>query len=425
MLDSGLDRFRDNPELSAVAAGLAALIAIWIIFALWSRNNWLPSIIKGQDGRPSTSKFQFILWFVVVAVSLVAIWGARLSFGEQAFPDEIPPNVWIAIGLGGGTMIAAKGLTSSRASQGAGPAPAAASGDPTIGYSALLNDDTGFPDVGKIQIMFWTLFAVIVFGVSVADQVRDTQCVPVRPGSTARVCTFAEVPDIGDALMILMGLSSAVYVGKKVVTTDTPRLTKIAPSTGVPGEVITIEGRAFGVRQPGDGIAFDGALIPPDYIDAWTVDTITFEIPQDPPGPADPWPADRTRVVTVSVTVQGRNSANPMTLTVLPPPRVTGVRPGSTAPNQDVTIEGDYFGATRLAGDQVTLDSAPIDRIESWAMREIRFQIPENQHPDGTPWPAAGQARQVVIGVRHGGRTSRTTASFTVEGAEEESGNDG
>jgi hypothetical protein len=74
----------------------------------------------------------------------------------------------------------------------------------------LFKDSSGSPDLGKIQLMLWTLIAVGVFLSGVFANIHN-------PG----VCTpqgecKESLPDIGETLMILMGLGHGAYLGKKI-----------------------------------------------------------------------------------------------------------------------------------------------------------------------------------------------------------------
>ncbi|MEA3294081.1 MAG: hypothetical protein U9P81_03775 [Euryarchaeota archaeon] len=85
--------------------GIVVLLLIWI---LTGRKN-PRKLFEGADGRPSTSKFQWFLWTVVIIFSYTAIsWSSE--FKEIT---DIPQNILIAMGLSITTMVAAKSITVS------------------------------------------------------------------------------------------------------------------------------------------------------------------------------------------------------------------------------------------------------------------------------------------------------------------------
>src|SRR3712207_5582499 len=98
-------------ELRAYATALAAVVVLWLISAVFTRS-WNPlALVEGADKRPSTSKFQWWLWTVVVAFAYTLVYAARAWRGNFAVIDDIPPNLLIVMGLSAATMTAAKGIT--------------------------------------------------------------------------------------------------------------------------------------------------------------------------------------------------------------------------------------------------------------------------------------------------------------------------
>ena len=70
---------------------------------------WNPwKLVEGADKRPSTSKFQWWLWTVVVIFAYVAIYASRVNLNHFEALSEIPQNVLIALGMSAGTMAVAK-----------------------------------------------------------------------------------------------------------------------------------------------------------------------------------------------------------------------------------------------------------------------------------------------------------------------------
>ncbi|HYO48283.1 MAG TPA: IPT/TIG domain-containing protein [Chloroflexia bacterium] len=311
-------------ELITFGSGFVLLAAIWVLYILMSGRLNPLVLVSGADNRPSTSKLQFFLWTVVVLYAYAVIWAARyqLSNGNvQALPD-IPPNLLLAMGFSLTTVTAAKGITTAYVSSGRlvknpppkegspanATAPATASG-----LSALGTDDDGDPDLSKMQMLAWTLVAIGVFLAAVVVQVREAT---------------PQLPDIDASLMVLMGLGQGAYLGKKLVTTDIPRLTGLTPGGGEAGiTTVTLSGTGFGVSQNGNQITFDGFPLT-EAAATWTDEAITFKIPAKYPGGGE-WPSDRqitatgpvvaNRPVQVGVIVYGNNCPNTLPLTITSP----------------------------------------------------------------------------------------------------------
>ncbi|HEX9987892.1 MAG TPA: IPT/TIG domain-containing protein [Chloroflexia bacterium] len=335
-------------ELFAFGIGFVLLAAIWVLYGLVG-GTWNPlALVIGADNRPSTSKLQFFLWTVVVLYAYGAIWAARFWHGQMEAISNIPPNLLLAMGFSLTTVTAAKGITSAYVSSGrlvknpppTDGSPTNATANSATGVSAIATDDDGFPDLSKMQMLAWTLVAIGVFLVAVVVQVSAA-----RP----------QLPDIDASLMVLMGLGQGAYLGKKLVTTDVPRLTGLVPGGGVAGTtVVTLTGAGFGDQQGANLITFDGF---PVYAPAlsWSDGTITFTIPAQHPGGGD-WPSSRTAAagaamaanppVRVGLIVHGNECPNTLPLTVTapgpdappPPPQnqTPGIAtvPGSQASNQ-------------------------------------------------------------------------------------------
>lgn len=199
----------------AYIGGLVVLVLLWLLYKVLSGSWDLGRFVEGADKRPSTSKFQWLLWTIVVLYSYAAIVIERTVFVAQALqsglpapfpitPDNLPPSVLAAMGLATATMAVAKGVTASQITAGKPKPPpsehpsAASPG----GAAALVLDDDGFPDLSKMQLLAWTLLAIAVYLANLVFQIS---------GATPKL------PDIDNALMGLMGIGQAGYLGKKIV----------------------------------------------------------------------------------------------------------------------------------------------------------------------------------------------------------------
>jgi hypothetical protein len=189
------------------------LFLLWVLYRIFA-GSWNPlKVVVGEDGRPSTSKLQMWMWTVVVLFTYGAIYAARAVTGKFDAINDIPANVLIAMGLSVITATAAKGITVSFIQSGELAKTQATTS--TSGPSQVLREDDGSLDLSKIQMLAWTVVAIAVYLINVVAKIKGG--------------VYEPFPDIDAALMVLMGLGQGAYLGKKLVSTDTPRVPAVPP----------------------------------------------------------------------------------------------------------------------------------------------------------------------------------------------------
>jgi hypothetical protein len=378
------------PTASALAQyawvfGLLALVAVWAvcgIFAKWDIRKWW----CGADGKPSTSKFQLLLWTAVVLFVYTTIAAKFFLLGKTIITDPkcgtFPSNILVVLGLSGATAAVAKGITVGYLNSGR------LIKTPDGNGGGVLTSDEGGPDLSKLQITAWTCVAIIIYIIQFA------RIFPHLPTSRADA-PGCDVPDIDTTLMVLMGLSQGAYVGKKLVTMDTPRIFQLTPLHGPTGTVITMQGASFGEAQDGSAVLIDGQVTPVTTT-TWSDAQMTFAMPTSSSTgiPLSMGPH------AVSLIVAGRASAGSATFT-LTPPTVTGIMPGKAKAGDTVTLYGFFGGAQPTSN--VLMDGMPIAGTATWTQDTITFVVPA-QHPNGTAW----QQHDVQISVRVSNITSNS-----------------
>lgn len=277
--------------------GIYAVGLFWLAFGVMSASFNPLGWVEGADRRPSTSKMQFLAWTIAALFSYVALYAARYPADVLS---DIPRNVLVAMGFSVTTMAGAKGITAAYAASGrinkSTPHQLTASGQRTAtGLGALVQDDDGVVDLTKIQMLAWTAIALFAY---LADTLRLLRTV----GGPTK---FA---DIDASLMVLMGLGQGAYLGKKLVTSDTPRLSRVSkvtltPAGGAAVTTVTVEGESLGATA--GVVTLDGL---PIQSQSWTDAQVTFTLPaQHPSGAA--WPAPpATRTVQIGVIIAGQQS---------------------------------------------------------------------------------------------------------------------
>jgi len=215
----------------AILIGLGALAAVWLLVGLTNRTiGWrIWRLTEGEDKVPSTSKLQWLIWLTVVLFSYTALWVLRAKAGHYGAITNVPANVLAVLGFSTATAATAKGITVGYLHSGRivkrNPAPAqSAQTQPTQNPPAvrggILQDDSGFPELAKIQMIAFTLLAVGIFLTTVFHEIR------AHPGQ-------AGLPNIDSSLLVLMGISQGGYLGKKLVSIR-PRQEPPYPSTPMP-----------------------------------------------------------------------------------------------------------------------------------------------------------------------------------------------
>ena len=280
-----------SPYVIAAAIIGAMLVGYRLVtgsFAVWR-------VAIGADGRPSTSKLQAFLWTVVVMFAYLSIVVARAQQGVIAPVSNLPGNVLLAMGLSFATAIGATAITANQVSSGKIDKPPSDVGPQ--GLSAIFTNDAGRPDLGKLQLMAWT---VVALGIFLAQTVREVHDITVSLTNVVPT-----IPDIDDALLVLTGLGQGAYLGGKLVTTTTARVTGTEPAQGPLQTRITIKGTGFGPSQSGNQVTLNGVpsvVIP----DGWNDTEITFLFPVLQPN-GSPWPPGAS--VNLGVLVDGRAGA--------------------------------------------------------------------------------------------------------------------
>jgi len=260
----------------------------WIAAGAKLRKPSLLKLSKGADGRASTSKAQWLAWLTVIFYGYLVLTWLRWRAGAPLVITNVPVNLLTVLGFSTGTAVSAKAITGSYVR--AGKTAKAAAGT-TGAKGGLLSDDSGVPDVGKVQMVAFTVLAIAIYLVNLW---RSTS-----PGHFT-----GAMPDIDSSLLVLMGISQGGYVGKKLVTYGSPvlyqavrdRAVGAGPHTAkVTGHFLTANG------APGT-LLIDGQARPDRE---WRAGQITFE---------DPEPGSQ---LEVQVSVGGQLS-NTVTLEPLP-----------------------------------------------------------------------------------------------------------
>ena len=150
---------------------------------------WWMGLIIGQDGQPSLSLFQIIIWTILTVWSLLFVafnTGNLMTMTEQ---------VMILLGFAGVGSLTARWIASRRQLSTTSPANEA---DPPR-FWAMLEAD-GKVDLFKVQLL---LFTVLIAGYVAFRIVRQSA-----------------FPELDPQFLLLMGISNGLYVGTKFTQTS-------------------------------------------------------------------------------------------------------------------------------------------------------------------------------------------------------------
>lgn len=98
---------------------MAKLVATWIVvifigvsgllvlFYMVSEKINLKNLISEKDGSASLSRFQFLVFTFVIAMSLFLV---VIGQTPPDFPDKIAPEIMALLGISGGSYVISKGI---------------------------------------------------------------------------------------------------------------------------------------------------------------------------------------------------------------------------------------------------------------------------------------------------------------------------
>lgn len=214
--------------------GVVFLSMLVFVMVLGDAKGRIGGVLISERNVMSLSRFQLVAWTLLICSAFITVALARV-FAKQANPlaIQLPPELWQLLGISGASSIGSALILQNKANK--QPAPAevqkaatAVKEDPTqvaqnargLNYAnpdakdAHFTDmfegdelaNTAFIDIGKVQMFFFTLIALIAYGTAIAVQMSQ---------KTA-IAEFAAFPELTSGLVALLGISHATYLGAKV-----------------------------------------------------------------------------------------------------------------------------------------------------------------------------------------------------------------
>jgi hypothetical protein len=163
---------------------------------------WRMLFLDPETDTYSLSKLQFYLWTNAAIFSYAYLFISRVKVQGAAWPD-IPTTLPGIIAVAGGTAVGAQIVTSNKGSKG--------SGDEKPSLADFITSG-GVVAADRLQMFLWTLFGVAAFLYAVWE---------LMPGS------ITELPAVPERLLVLMGISSAGYLGGKMARKAGPVINEL------------------------------------------------------------------------------------------------------------------------------------------------------------------------------------------------------
>jgi hypothetical protein len=278
-------------KVGAILIGVAFLVVLYVVTALITGHWRLKEVFAGFDGFASTSKLQWFLWLTAVLFSYVALWVLRAEHGDYAALSEIPVNILTVLGFSTATAAAAKGITAGYVQTGKVAKTGVPANSTAATTGGIFQDDSGGPELAKIQMIAFTIIGIGIFLATVFHQIAIGD---IEDG----------LPNIDSSLLVLMGISQGGYLGKKLVTFGTPALFAPNPLSGSPATPVTVTGSGLGAQQGNSQLLLNGA---PIAVTAWSDTSIQFTAPADDPATGVAW-VNVPKVVPLVVSMTGQLS---------------------------------------------------------------------------------------------------------------------
>jgi hypothetical protein len=244
-----------QPWHSATVLAITAFfvwMAVWLPWGVYS--SWIVAMIaltiftlvvgRGVTGvwkgafvderfRMSLSRLQMLTWTVVIIAALGTMAIARAQTDPvNAMDIEVPPTVWALLGISTTSLIGSPLIKNAKKDPAAGPDPARAvalltalgkrPGQVKVEGQVVKNTsihDASFADlfmgeyvdtftlldIAKIQMFFFTVLLVLAYAISVGRTLLTDP-------------RLAALPDVGNGMLPLLGISHAGYLLSKTVT---------------------------------------------------------------------------------------------------------------------------------------------------------------------------------------------------------------
>jgi len=367
-------------EARLTSIGIFAVLALIVLGLVWkgigqykiSDVTYSPLaafLLDKETDSYSLSKFQLLAWTSVAILGYIYLYLCQVFIQWNFTLPSIPDGLPTLLGVSAGTVVAATGITVTRGSKGAGPI------HPSM---ADFVSSGGLVAADRFQFFVWTLVGCFGFLGILAK---------------SDPAALTALPTIPDNFLYLMGISSAGYLGGKVVRKPGPvisllSVTAVTPAAAGPPPVPAV----MTIHLQGDNLASDASI----SVDDQTMRKDQYSI--NPTKPQDQAPDssfctelvltlnDATKYVedvhTLTLTNGDGQAAqmsfpmDPLSIASVPDVPHAGANDAATL----LTVNGKSFG-DRTAAEWTLAGGTPTPIPEAQVTRKSDIQLTVNLPP--------------------------------------------
>ena len=304
----------DNSGVVALSVFFSLIVVIFLGLVVVSfllkkvdKKYSLSNLIYDAKGFPSLSKFQFLLWTVVVLFCFAVVSFIRILSGDLSTPVEIPTNLIYLLGISIAVVPVASQISKDKygeTDQQSDLSKKLVHAEQTIEYlndqRRLLNAPPNSPErvkkppalppekkresfwmmiteggnasLAKFQMFTWTWISVGIFCLTFIRII-----LAFSSGTEGLTVSDVTLPTVSDMLVALMGLSQVAYTAGKYVAPKTPSITTVTPNIGIVQDItIAIRGVNFGNVK--DTLTLGNKIIEHKEISVWQDTGIDFKV---------------------------------------------------------------------------------------------------------------------------------------------------
>lgn len=219
--------------------GIMLLMAAFILLAGQGVTGLLYGALIDERNKVSLSRLQLVIWSILIisaflTAALMNVWGGVADPLAIAVPEE----VWLLLGISATSFVGSPLIKSAKREQPESPgaemrarAQLAVQGrDPdavkfdgllarnvtmeAASWSDLLRGEeagnAAHLDLGKVQLLFFTVVLVIAYAVALGEMLQDAQ---------GAITSF---PDLHPSMIALLGISHSGYLAHKAIPHTSP-----------------------------------------------------------------------------------------------------------------------------------------------------------------------------------------------------------
>jgi hypothetical protein len=211
--------------------GTLVLLTIFILaIGFVTSGSWFGVLIDGRR-KMSLSRFQTVLWTVLIlsAFQAAALTNIQLvSNPTDALTINIPPEILEILGISLTSLVGKSViLTYFKDPTQVDKNPVSENPADRPGWNDMFKGDdkanADFVDLSKVQMFFFTLVLVLVYGVALASMFMVVD--PKHSAITA-------LPALTPSMVWLLGISQGGYLGSKAIKRIPPSVTLTSPANG-------------------------------------------------------------------------------------------------------------------------------------------------------------------------------------------------